>query len=302
MDSYYAVSPFEVATLQTQLRAAISQNNGGDHWLALVDSAFDHGRKTLPWPTTTWPVYYQGKLASMQPVSPILLTLPSEHEPEFEKFISRLLHHCNGRPMLSFLHSTKPPGALREFWQSALEIKTEGGQPFLLRFADTRTLPGIAATLATDAWPRLRHGIEQWLYVDRDGNLEALPLAEQASTIGGAQETARINNEELAQLLRLAQPDALADAFQEHFPDLLMPQSQGAMMYKQLHATCTLADKHGIDAFPDLLALAVSVRLSEGRLLEDVDFASWLKQRHWVSQGLANALSDYLETGTTLSS
>lgn len=297
MAPYYAVNPFDVATLQAQLQAAIRQNNDAGHWLALVDTAFDHGAKTLPWPTTTWPVYHQGKLALMRSVSPVLLTLPTADDVGFDKTVSRLLHHCRGRPMLSFLHFVEHPQALRESWQSVLEIETESGPSFVLRFADTRTTPGIAAALASSTWARLSHGIEQWLCIDREGGLQALPLTEpheQSPSAGSEQEAVRIGNKELAQLLRLGQPDALADALQEHFPELLIP-GQGALTHQRLRAACDLAEKNSIEAFPDLMALAVAICSSDGQLLEEADFENWLQQRLWVSEGLANALSDYLE-------
>ena len=297
MASYYAVNPFDVATLQAQLQVAIRQNNDAGHWLALVDAAFDHGARTLPWSATVWPVYHQGKLALMQSVSPALLALPTDDDAGLEKAISRLLRHCRGRPMLSFLYSTKHPQALCESWQSVLEIETESGQPFVLRFADTRTTPAIAAALASNAWVRLSHGIEQWLCIDREGGLQALPLTEpheQPPSAGGPQETIRISNEELAQLLKLGQPDALADALQEHFPELLVP-GQGALTHQRLRAACELAEKSGIEAFPDLMALAVAICSTDGQLLEGADFEKWLQQRQWKSEGLANALSEYLE-------
>jgi len=297
MASYYAVNPFDVATLQAQLQVAIRQNNDAGHWLALIDTAFDHGKKNPPWPTTVWPIYNQGRLALMNSVSPVLLALPSADDAGFEKTISRLLNHCRGRPMLSFLHSNKPPQVLCESWQSVLEIETESGQPFVLRFADTRTTPAIAAALASNAWVRLSHGIEQWLCIDREGGLQALPLTEpheQPPSAGGPQETIRISNEELAQLLKLGQPDALADALQEHFPELLVP-GQGALTHQRLRAACELAEKNGIEAFPDLMALAVAICSTDGQLLEGADFEKWLQQRHWESEGMANALSEYLE-------
>ena len=95
--------------------------------------------------------------------------------------------------------------------------------------------------------------------------------------------------------MKLGQADALAGAFEEHFPELLMPQNQGAAMYRQLNAICALAERHAIEAFPDVMSLAVSVVLSEGALLHDADFEHWLQQREWEAPGLAKALADHFE-------
>lgn len=297
MTPYYAVNAFETLALQIQFEAVISQRTETGHWLALIDTAFDHGKKTAPWPTTVWPIYHQGRLALMKSVSPVLLALPSADDAGFEKIISRLLNHCRGRPMLSFLHSNKPPQALCESWQSVLEIETESGQPFVLRFADTRTTPTIAAVLSSDVWARLSHGIEDWLCIDREGSLQALLLPDtqgQGPLAGETQEIVRISNHALAQLLKLGQPDALADALQEHFPELLVA-GQGALTHQRLSAACEVAEKNDIEAFPDLMALAVAICSTDGQLLEDPDFKNWLQQRQWESEGLVNALSEYLE-------
>lgn len=297
MATYYAVNPFDVATLQAQFLAEIGAHGDTGHWLALMDTAFDHGSQAMRWPLPVWSAYHQGKLASMQSLAPTLLELPPRSDAGFEPALAHLLAHCNGRPMLSFLKTALSPQALRESWQKVLKVRTEDHQLFILRFADTRTTPGIAAVL-TEAWARLSQGVDQWLYIDREGRLQNLSVAvpvNPASPTGGPQETIRIDDQALARLLKHGQADAVASALEEHFPELLMPQSQGAQMYRQLNASCALAEKHGIEAFPDVVALAVSVALSEGELLQDAEFEQWLKQRSWEPQGLAKALADRYE-------
>ena len=297
MATYYAVNPYEVVQLQAQFLAEIGAHGDTEHWLALMDTAFDHGNQAVRWPLPVWPAYHQGKFASMQSLSPTLLELPPRTDAEFESALAHLLAHCNGRPMLSFLKTPLSPQVLRESWQKILKIRTEDQQLFILRFADTRTTPGIAAVL-TEAWARLSHGVDQWHYIDREGRLQNLPVAapgKPASQTGSLQETICIDDKALARLLKHGQADAVASALEEHFPELLMPQSQGAQMYRQLNATCALAEKHGIEAFPDVVALAVSVALSEGDLLKDAGFEHWLAQRQWEPHGMAKALADHFE-------
>lgn len=177
MAAYYAVNPYDVAVLQAALQAEMRAHGDTGHWMALIDTAFDHGDKPPAWLKLAWPVYYDGKLASMQSVSPVLLVLPPERDADFEPALARLLAHCRGRPMLSFLRTEQSPQALRESWQKVLKIKTEGGQSFVLRFADTRTLPGIAAVLADGAWTCLSQTVERWLSIDREGTLQQLQVA-----------------------------------------------------------------------------------------------------------------------------
>ena len=303
MAAYYAVNPYDVSVLKVRLQAEIQAHDEPGLWMALVDTAFDHGNKPPAWLKAAWPVYHQDKLAAMQSVSPVLLELPSVHDAEFEPALARLLTHCCGRPMLSFLRIAQPPQSLREAWQKTLQVVTKDGLSFVLRFADTRTLPSIAAILAHGAWTSLSHGVDQWLSIDREGNLQQLqvagadaPCPQTVDQLGKI--SSHISDKDLAQLLKQGQADALAGAFEEHFPDLLMPQSQGATMYQQLNAICALAEKHNIEAFPNVMSLAVSVVSSEGALLHDADFEHWLQQREWVAPGLARALADHFEPET----
>ena len=292
--NYYALATTDIPGACKQLLSAIAASHSQGHWLALLDTAFDDGSRALRGSPENWPIYHQGKYASFKTISPILVSLSAGNDALLRQQISSLLRHASGRPMLSFIHSLVAPQTLRDSWQNILEIETADGESFLLRFADTRTLPAIAGALHEHAWPRLCKNVEQWFVIDRDGRLQALPVAtkdQEASTT--LLTLIRIDDKALAELLRLGQADALASALNEQFRDLL-PRANGALAYRWLNDVSELADRNGLDAFPDQLALAVAACSTEGALLSNEDFAVWLCQGSWANGTFSDALSDFV--------
>lgn len=295
MKNYYAVNPYDTTRLHGELVNYIRQFRELGYWSALIDGAFDHGQRSSSLPIPTYPIYYKDKLAYIRPVSPLLLELPLANEDELETALFSILNHCRGRPMLSFVCSSQPPQHLAESWQEILEIQTDDGQPFLLRFADTRVTPAIALALSGDVWPRLSRDVRQWLCIDRYGELQPLTTDERPAPAEDPAYPICIDQTALSWLLKLGEPDALANELYEHFPELLL-RDRGAKLYEELAKTGALGEKHGVEAFPDLVALAVSVRISDGSLLYDPAFENWLQRREWLTVGMADALAEYLET------
>jgi hypothetical protein len=60
-----------------------------------------------------------------------------------------------------------------------------------------------------------------------------------------------------------------------------------------------LAKRHGLEAFPEQMALSVAILFSQGSLLDDPQFESWMKQKPWTDGMLEAALGDYLEKRET---
>lgn len=299
MTNYYAVSRADIPQLLEDVLAEIGAGGSSGNWLALIDSAFDDERRPIPWPTEAVPVYYQDKLRAFQSVAPVLLELTIGDENALRGEVLRLLRHCQGRPMLSFLHTELEALALRKSWQNALEIETEDGESFLLRFADTRTTPAIARSLPSSAWRRLSSNIGRWLYVDRVGKLQTLlPSPAQSTAEDETKSAIRITDKALGELLESGQPDALANTLHEHFPDLLSA-TDGASTHQRLADVCGLAARNGIESFPDLTAIAVAVYATDGKLLADNQFTAWLARRDYPPGGLTDALADYLDLHTS---
>lgn len=290
MNDYHAVDPYDHLLLRDNITQQIGAASEG-HWYALIDRAFDHGGKRFSAsPANDYPVYHTGHLQALATVSPYLIELPTESQAQLRKFLGRLLLHCRGRPMLSFVQSGHSGNELVDAWQDLLEVETADGQAFLLRFADTRVLPELCACVAP-LWQRLAHVVTAWWIINRSGELAALPLLKAQGESGKF----RLNEREFACLLASGLPDALADRLNEHFPDLLARRC-GSANFRLLHRGCELAGRHGIEAFPDQLALSVALLYSDGKLLDDPQFESWMQQKPWLHGSLEAALGDYLET------
>jgi len=203
------------------------------------------------------------------------------------------LKHCAGRPMLSFIQSATPAEEIRDYWQSSLAPLTEDGQRMLLRFADTRICEKLPTALLPSSWTRFTGVLEQWLIVDRTGTLKSLQLAQPKLQLDDLLEW-KLAPEEFNALLMNAQPDALVDALSEHFTELV-PELKRANFYQTINEVCALAEKYKIEAFPEVMSLALAVITSETPIQHDVKLNNWLAAHTWKKGEFDDALIRFLE-------
>lgn len=288
--TYYAVRPYDLPTLLTELSERIANTAEGNHWYAMVDAAFDHeGKKLLVPGSQGWTLYHQGQLAMLSSVSPTLYTLTTSDFNQLQRQLSRLLWHCQARPMLSFIRSKSSASDLRDAWQNVLEVETEDEERYLLRFADTRVLPALA--VQEKIWKRLASGVAAWSTIERNGDLRdlALPASPEHN-----EETLVIDNDCLTELLRAGAADAIANYLHENFPELLSPRD-GVSNYAILDQVAALCEKHEIDGTSEQYALALAVLLTNGRLLRADGFNNWLSEKTWQPEKIEDALADWIE-------
>jgi hypothetical protein len=100
--------------------------------------------------------------------------------------------------------------------------------------------------------------------------------------------------EEFNALLMNAQPDALVDTLSEHFAELL-PELKRANFYQTISAVCDLAEKYKIEAFPEVMSLALAVITSETPIQHDVKLNNWLAAHTWKKGEFDDALIRFLE-------
>lgn len=287
--SYYAVDFSNPKNLRDTLLTHVSNTDSSDHWFALIDLAFDYGNRHLHWfNENVSKVYYRGHLANLAEVSPLLISL-SRDVKQLGHELLRLLLHCNGRPMLSFIRSPLSSEEVREQWQSVLEIETGDAQAFVLRFADTRVLPALSGT--GELWQRVAGRIAEWQIIGRAGNLERVALPEVSST-GDAR--IRITDKMLEHLLKSGEADVLASVLDEHFPEIL-PTNQGAKVHARLVQLASFAEEHGLAGSTEIFALAVADFSAQNQLLEHPAFGPWLRQCPWQTAQLEDALGEFIE-------
>ncbi|KXB30841.1 hypothetical protein AT959_08955 [Dechloromonas denitrificans] len=287
--TYYAVRPHDLPALLADLARQIV-NASGEKWYALVDTAFDHEGKALRVTGNEGlALYSQGQLAALSGVSPVLYALPTGNSDQLQHQLSRLLHHCQARPMLSFIGSKLPASDLRVSWQSLLEVETEDQERYLLRFADTRVLPTLASQ--EKIWKRLAANATAWWSIERDGKLRDLPLPllpEQNN------DPLKIDNYCLAKLLRAGEVDAMADYMGNYFPELLAVRD-GYANYEILEQVLTLCSEQSVFGTTDQYALGVAALFTDGRLLNAPEISTWLSEKTWGEKGIEDALAEFME-------
>lgn len=305
---YFALDPHDTTAFAPSLRLAFKAGDDSNAqtanscYLALLDNAFDYGQKPLKWHAESLPVYSPaGRLAALNKVSPTLFLLSAPDSPEFEPEIRWLSRHCSGRPMLSFLHSKVSAKELSAQWQKCLMLKTtDDNEPYLLRLADSRVLPALATMPDTPLWQILTQSLNQWLIVGRTGAIHALPLPVRTSATlfgddkrDGEAADLEITDKDLHHLLIQGQPDNVIHVMAEQFPEV-MPEREHAIFYAHIAQACQLTEQVGIDAFPDVLALAMASHLTQGQILKNAQVIKLLQERQWPSGQLSEVLDQYI--------
>jgi Domain of unknown function (DUF4123) len=292
---YFGMDACNESELSTALVEQMVNTKEVGTWYALVDTAFDHRVRALPWTHAVWPLYHRDQWAQMVSVSPVILELGHGDAAMLGSQLRPLLRHCKGRPMLSFLQSDKSAQQLRDHWQPFLCVIAADEEQFVLRFADTRTCESLSKALAPEHWGRLTAPLNEWIIVNRNGQPQQLPLSDpNAVPASSLRESITLSAGEFERLLQFGQPDTLLNALHENFEEFL-PQKARATTYQQMVKVCLLAQAHCIEAFPDQLALGAAVLVSNGQLLDDEKLLPWLTKRDWVDGQLDAALAKFME-------
>lgn len=288
--AYFAITPCDPSVLRPVFAGYMAETVGDERWLALVDTAFDHEGKSLKMAGGDgFPVYHQGRLQTLLSVSPTLFELAQSAPDLLDQQLSRLLHHCCGRPMLGFIRSALSAGALRERWQYLLEVETEDNQSYLLRFADTRVLPALAGQM--EIWNRLAADVTAWWIIGRDGAPMAIDMSH---TPEHDDSRLLISNDSLPALLEAGAVDAMVEYMYRYFPNLLATRN-GAANYRLLAQINAVTTAHQIGGMASQYALGVATLLTDGRLLTHPAFEDWLAERTWQAKGMEDALAEFME-------
>lgn len=285
---YFAMDKGDVASLANALAEQIDASPMEWNWYALMDAGFDYNHRPLQLATANWPLYFQPEWGELRAVSPLLIECPRQNN----AIPAKLLRHSQGRPMLGFVASVLDVETLRDIWQRSLSLTTADGQPYILRFADTRIAATLPQTLSPPSWRRLCAPLTHWLIVDRAGTLQALDLAPSHQAVD-EKDSWELTEPELAGLLRSAEPDALANRLSQDFAELL--PASGAFLHHCLQRSCAALEEHHIENAPDQLMLAVAACLSQGRILDDPRLPQVLQSHALQKDGLGENLASLLD-------
>jgi hypothetical protein len=293
-DMYFAVNKPQAPDLLSQALTRLQASPSSGRWFALLDKAFDHDhRATLRWPHPSLAIYKGTD--DIEAISPTLLSLSPYSSEALAQEMARLLRHCQGRPMLSFVQTTLEMPDLAAAWQDVKWVHTEDGQRFLWRLADTRVLSSLADALQPHNWERLCKPLLAWHIVDRVGSLQPLRMPMPVS--GGAEVPKppgafQVDDKELTLLLDAAQPDVLINTLFEQIPDVLPTGADQAKVHAWVRQACDLAAQHGLVATGDQLALAATACCTEGMVLDDPALPGLLARHQPGRASLADELAE----------
>ncbi|BBP00029.1 DUF4123 domain-containing protein [Sulfuriferula nivalis] len=261
------------------------------NWIAVVDQAFDYQAAPLRWHSESVYLYDNDLMQQFAKLSPVLLPLPTDEPDRLRKVLISLFAHCEGRPMLSLIASEQSATEIAKAWRPYQKVKTDDGQSFILRLADTRVLPALAVALPPAAWHGLTHQFAAWYIINRSGDLENIPLAETDAEIP---DEITLDAEAVAMMLDLGQPDAVIAALHEKMPDLA-PDSQRAQFYQRITDICAYAKQYRVESFQDIVALAILACVTNNEAMTNPKLQQLLQQHKWKQGNLISELEVYVE-------
>lgn len=242
------------------------------YWFALVDSAFDYPvSEDAPYLHGGLNCYSQEIHQSLENAAPWLVPIEKN-----AVALKRLIKHCSERPMLSFIASHEPMHQLKATWEEAHWVSDADNERMLLRFADTRTLPNIATILSPSQWAILTQSLEHWLYINREGHLQALPLAPKELL---ADDEIKFTQHQINDFLSSAEPDAVVDFIATDMRDVIPEGMKRSVFYALVVQTYKLAQKHHVQAFNDIVSLAVAACLTMGESNQNIKLLEALQSK-----------------------
>lgn len=286
---YFASEPCNVSAVCGALTETIKKQPELT-WLALVDGAFDYKQTTLELPNKWYALYDDDMLSDLLAASPYLIKLTTHDEHCLRRELITLVRHRKERPMLSFIGASSSADLVNQNFRLFANAVTEDDQAFLLRFADTRVLPGLASALRPAYWDGMTCLLSAWIFIDRDGKPQALSLSENRTAL---REPFQLSPAEFATLVTNSEPDAVLNVIAESNPDAL-PDIHRAAIYGRAVDACDFAYKHNVRAFPDVVALTYLALLDDGNALKDPRLSEMLLRLQWESGNLIHELIEIL--------
>lgn len=280
---YFAVDSVSVADITAKLVELI-QTSHNANWTAVVDRAFDCDRDPYDYPGFPEALYACDELDALMEVSPLLIPLEVEEPEALRDRLWDLIERCSGRPMLSFVASTKSAEELVPNWQRCVRVITSDRQKLMLRFTDTRVLPGLQDVLHKNSWAALTHELNAWWYIDRAGSLASVTPAAAESP---PRFPILIDKREFNGLLAWGEADAVINAMSSD----MRPTTDKVAFFRQITTVCKFAREKEVESFLDVVALGDFDTLKQGRGLTNPRLLKLIEERAWPKGELVHALT-----------
>ncbi|MBI2276812.1 MAG: DUF4123 domain-containing protein [Dechloromonas sp.] len=288
---YFAVNPCR-PDLAEQMLSTLGQLREQHpaapiHCYLLVDASFDQALiDTFPWRRAVECSLYDGmRLEGLREVAPHLVQLPDEPKNQCP-WLQQLIDACGGKPMLSMLISAIPAERLRDHFKPYLLARSEDSLEWPVRWADTRTLPGLIGALTDEELRHLFSPLYAWIAVGRQGELihwqgEGNPHPEAAGF-----DCWPLDETRFGELLAEAEADAVLSQIDDRRPDLLA-RDKPADIHARVARQLAIASRHKVSAAPHRLHFAMLGLIYRPTFVDDSLMCAMLAK---VEQG-----SDYQE-------
>jgi hypothetical protein len=258
---YFAVNPCSPGLPEQMLRmvAQLREQHPAApiHCYLLIDASFDQALPGIfPWRRTVEGSLYDGmSLDGLKEVAPHLIRLPDDAKKQ-HAWLQQLVDACAGKPMLSMLISAISAEQLKQHFKPYLVARSEDSLEWPVRWADTRTLPGLIGALTDEEREHLLSPLYAWIAVDRQGEMidwkgDGNPRPVPANFDCWALDDARFE-----QLVAEAEADAVLSQIDDRRPDLLAPEKP-ADIHAKTARQLALAARHKICGAPDRLHFAL---------------------------------------------
>lgn len=238
-------------------------------------------------------LYAGTELNGLTAVSPYLVQLSSD--PALRKqSLATLLRLTNGKPMISVLLSALDLESLKAHFSAFLQAETEDGQRFVLRFADTRILPVLIATLDQEPLAYLLSPIAHWLTIDRMGKLNRLlPLNGELhdTRVTPPFSVLPLSDNQFSTLLDAAEPDAIIQHLQLIAPEHCSTFAPGCL-HRFVDEQLQYATRFGVTGTPDRVAYCIGAFNTNGKLHENRHAKALFAEKQWQPGDLADALAE----------
>lgn len=258
---YFAVNPWSPG-LPEQLLSLLDkvreqQPAAPLHCYLLVDASFDQALlDTFPWRRSVECSLYAGmRLEGLKTVAPHLVRLRDEPQKQ-QAWLQQLVDACGGKPMLSMLISALPVDQLKEHFKPYLLARSEDSLEWPVRWADTRTLPGLIGALTEAEREHLLSPLHAWIAVDRQGDMIQWPGAGNPHPAPADFDCWPLDDARFDQLVAGAEADAVLSQIDERRPDLLT-REKPADIHAKTARQLALATRHKITGAPDRLHFAL---------------------------------------------
>lgn len=185
---------------------------------------------------------------------PWLLQAPIASK-ERPAWFGTLVRICNGLPALSMIETQRASSLLKATLASLADVRTEDGQSFYCRFADTRVLASLVRVLNEKQRKDIAATIYRWHYVDRHGAVVKAVNVEPSDEVS-SNTSLTLDARQFAQMLETSEPDNLFYLLHEVAPQLI-PEKQRGVFHVRLDRILAEARKKKVVAAPDQLQFAI---------------------------------------------